>query len=132
MMVRRIPIPQSFRILAVGRDISLLSSRANLLTQAGYSTDLVHGVDQAVRRERIRRYHLAVVSDSFNSAEQIAIRSQLKQVRHRLPVLLLTSEHDSPDTFLAAVARYLKAKKTFRLVTQADRSRVDSGTPNPT
>jgi DNA-binding NtrC family response regulator len=131
MMVRRIPIPQSFRILAVGRDISLLSSRANLLTQAGYTTDLVHGVDQAVRRERIRHHHLAVVSDSFNSEEQNAIRSQLKQVRHRLPVLLLTSEHDSPHTFLAAVASCLRPKKTFRVVTLADGHPLDPGTGEP-
>ena len=49
-MVRRSHNPQPYRIMAVGRDISQLSSGANILTQAGYSADLVPEIDHAVRR----------------------------------------------------------------------------------
>jgi len=107
-MVRRSQNPPPYRILAVSSDVSLLSSGANILTQAGYSTDLVLTVDQAVRRVLVRPYHLAIVSSTFTRDQQIAIRARLKQVRQKTPVLLLGPEHDSPDFFLTAVANALR------------------------
>jgi hypothetical protein len=112
-MVRSSPNPRIRRILALGRDVSQLSSGANLLTQAGYTTDLVVKVDQAVRRVGVGRYHLAIISTTFEYDEQVAIRARLKQVKPSLPVLLLKPEHDSPETFLESVAACLgKAKST--------------------
>lgn len=108
------------RILAIGRDVSLLSSEANLLTQAGYTADLIHNVDQAVRRVGARRYHLAIVTTAFTYREQVAIRARLKQVSQALPVLLLNPEHDSPDALLAAVADRLGQKTTFQFGTRTD------------
>jgi DNA-binding response OmpR family regulator len=119
-MVRRPHNPQSYRILVVGKDVSLLSSRANVLTQAGYSADPVPETDHAVRRAKVHRYHLAIVSSSFTVDEQLAIRARLKAVRPNLPVLFLTPEHDMPDTFLTAVAHSLKEKKRFRFGTKHD------------
>src|ERR1035438_6164652 len=119
-MARRSSNPRLYRILAVGRDVSRLSSGANVLTQAGYTADLVLSVDQAVRRVSVRPYHLAIVSSSFTRDEQIAIRGRLKQLRHNLPILLLGSEHDTPDAFLAAVADCLKQKKKFHFGTRLD------------
>lgn len=119
-MVRRPNNPQSYRILVVGKDVSLLSSRANVLAQAGYSADPVPESDHAVRRARTQRYHLAIVSSSFTTDEQLAIRASLKAVRPSLPVLLLASEHDQPDTFLSAVANSLKQKKRFRFGARHD------------
>src|SRR6516164_5034846 len=98
------------RILAVGRDVSQLSSRANLLTHAGYTTDQVVTVEQAIRRASVARYHLAVVSATFACDEQFAIRAGLKQVKPSVPVLLLGPEHDSPEPFLEAVAASLGRK----------------------
>jgi hypothetical protein len=37
--------------------VSQLSSGANLLTQAGYTTDLVITVDRALQRATFGRYH---------------------------------------------------------------------------
>jgi hypothetical protein len=105
----------SYRILAVGSDVSQLSSGANLLTQAGYSTDLVAP----------GRYHLAIVSATFTSDEQLALRARLKQIRPNLPVLLLGAQHDSPDAFLAEVARHLRQKQSFRFGTRLDRFHLD-------
>jgi PleD family two-component response regulator len=118
----------SYRVLAIGCDVSQLSSGANLLTQAGYSTDLVVKVDQAVRRASTGRYHLAIVSATFPYDEQIAIRARLKQVRPNLPVLLLDTRHDTPDAFLAVVADCLQQKKSFRFGTRRDRIHVDPDT----
>src|SRR6516164_6321374 len=64
-MVRISPNSRIRRVLAVGRDVSQLSSGANLLTQAGYTTDLVVTVDQALRHRwplspRNRQFHLHV------------------------------------------------------------------------
>jgi hypothetical protein len=111
-MVRSSPNPRIRRILALGRDVSQLSSGANLLTQAGYTADLVVKVDQAVRRVGVGRYHLAIISTTFAYDEQIAIRARLKQVKPSLPVLLLGREHDSPETFLESVANCLGRAKS--------------------
>src|SRR5271169_6530504 len=116
-MVRRSHSPQPCRMLLVGHDISLLSSRANILTQAGYVTDLVLKVDQGVRRVLVSRYQLAIVSPTFTRDEQIAIRARLKQASRSLSVLLLTQKHDSPDALLTAVADRLKQEKTFEFGT---------------
>lgn len=113
-MARRFNNSQLYRILAVGRDISSLSSRANLLTQAGYTADIFLNMDQAVGRALVRRYDLAIVSSTFTSDEQTAIRSRLKQVRPNLPVLLLEGKHDSSDAFLSAVEDCLKPGFRFR------------------
>jgi DNA-binding NtrC family response regulator len=117
--------PHSYQILAIGRDVSQLSSGANLLTQAGYSTHLVVKVDQAVRRASTGRYHLAVVSSTFPYDEQIAIRGRLKQVRPNLAVLLLGEHHNSPDAFFAEVAHHLEQKQSFRFGTRHDRVHRD-------
>jgi PleD family two-component response regulator len=127
-MARRSANPLLYRILAVGRDVSRLSSGANVLTQAGYIADLVLSADQAVRRVLLRPYHLAIVSSTFTRDEQIAIRSRLKQLRQYLPVLLLGPEHDSPDAFLAAVAECLKQKKKFHFGTRLDGPAREHGT----
>jgi DNA-binding response OmpR family regulator len=119
-MVRLPHKPQSHRILVIGSDVSRLSSRANVLTQAGYTADPVPEIDHAVRRARTQRYHLAVLSSSFSADEQLAIRARLKAVRPDLPVLMLAPEHDKPDTFLTAVADSLKQKKRFRFGARHD------------
>ncbi len=119
----------SYRILAVGSDVSQLSSGANLLTQAGYSAHPVIDVDQAVRRASIGRYHLVIVSSTFTYDEQIAIRGRLKQVRPNLRVLLLGTQHDSPDAFLAEVAHHLRQKHSFRFGTRRDKPHADPDIP---
>lgn len=96
------------RILAVGRDISLLSSGANLLTLAGYSTDFVLTPDDAARRVSIPRYDLAIVSTTFTYDEQIAIRNRIRQLRPQLPVLVLSDQHDSPAALFAAVSQIVR------------------------
>ncbi len=106
--------PQSCRILVLGRDISLLSSGANVLTHAGYAADLVLNIDQAVRRVLLGRYQLAIVCSTFCRDEQIAVRARLKQVRRDLPVLLLTPQHASPDALLTSVADRLKKAKLLQ------------------
>ena len=119
-MVSRLHNPQLYRILAVGRDVSLLSSGANVLIQAGYRADLLLEVDRAVRRVMVEKYHLVIVSSTFTPDEQIAIRARLRQVRENLSILLLSSKHDSPDAFLAAVAECLQQKKAFQFGTRLD------------
>src|SRR5271169_1255662 len=109
-MPRRSHNPQLYRVLVVGSDVSRLSSRANVLTQAGYTTDPVLEIDHAIQRAQVLRYDLAIVSCVFTRDEQLAIRARLKTVRSNLPVLLLIPEHDKPDTFLTAVADCLKQK----------------------
>jgi PleD family two-component response regulator len=116
---------RTYRILAVGCDISQLSSGANLLTQAGYSTDPVMMPDQAVRCAAAGRYHLAIVSATFPYDEQRAIRAKLKQVRPNLAVLLLGAQHDSPDAFLSQVATCLKHNPGFRFGTRRDGVHLD-------
>jgi len=128
-MVSRFHNPQLYRILAIGRDVSLLSSGANVLIQAGYRADLFLEVDQAVRRVRIEKYHLVVVSSTFTPDEQIAIRARLRQVRENLSILLLSSKHDSPDAFLAAVAECLQQKKALPVGTSRDGGAVDHRLP---
>ena len=120
--------PELYRVLAIGRDISLLSSGANVLTQAGYRADTVVAVDQAIRRVMVGKYHLVIVSSTFSCDEQIAIRARLKQSRQNLPVLLMGSAHDSPDAFLAAVAESLKQKKSFQFGARFDQSGLDHDT----
>ena len=119
-MARRSQNPPHYRILAVGKDISLLSSGANVLTQAGYIADIVLNVEQAVRRALVRQGDLAIVSSTFHCDDQLAVRARLKQVRPSIRVLLLGSEHDSPDAFLTAVAERLKQKKRFQFGTKMD------------
>ena len=116
-MVRSSPNSRIRRILAVGRDVSQLSSRANLLTQAGYTTDQVVTVEQAMRRASVARYHLAVVSATFAYDEQIAIRSDLRRIKPSLPILLLGPEHDTPEAFLETVAACLELLKTPNIET---------------
>jgi PleD family two-component response regulator len=106
-------------------NVSQLSSGANLLTQAGYSTDRVMNVDQAVRSVAPGRYHLAIVSATFTYDEQLALRARLKQVRPNRPVLLLGARHDSPDAFLAEVAHHMRQKQSFRFGTRLDRVHLD-------
>jgi len=126
-MVRRSHNPQLYRILAVGRDVSSLSSGANILTQAGYTVDIFLMIDQVLRRILVKRYHLAIVSTTFTRDEQIAIRDRLKQVRQGLPVLLLGLEHDSPETLLTAVRDCLKQKKKLQTGTSLDGFPLDHG-----
>lgn len=102
---RRAARPQ--RVLCIERDVSLLSSRANLLTQAGYVVDFVLKPEVAVRRISIRRYHLVIMSAAFPHDEQLAIRARLRQVRPGQPVLLLKPQHETPVEFLATVAEAL-------------------------
>jgi hypothetical protein len=83
-----------------------LSSGANLLTQAGYT------VDRAMRRATVGRSHLAIVSTTCTSDEQLAIRAHLKQAKPGLPVLLLGPEHDSLGAFLESVSTCLGRPKT--------------------
>ena len=104
--------PQPVRILAIGIDVSRLSSGANLLTLAGYSADPVLKIDDAVRRMIKSHYHLAIVCADFTYEEQISICAWLRQVRPQIPVLLLGDEHNSPEPFLAAVARHLRPDPT--------------------
>ena len=119
-MPRRPPNPPHYRILAVGKDISLLSSGANVLTQAGYIADIVLTVEQAVRRALVRQYDLAIVSSTFTRDDQLAVRARLKQVCPCIPALLLGTEPDSPDAFLTAVAQRLKQKQRFHFGTRMD------------
>ena len=106
--MNRCPNPQMYRILLIGADISHLSNCANLLTQAGYDPDLVCKFDDAVRRVSLPRYHLAIVSDSLSTDEQLTWRKHLRQVRPLLPVLLQTPEHRKAAVFLAAVDHALR------------------------
>jgi DNA-binding NtrC family response regulator len=128
MMVRRSHNPQLYRILAVGRDVSSLSSGANILTQAGYTVDIFLMIDQVLRRVLVKRYHLAIVSTTFTRDEQIAIRARLKQVRQDLPVLLLGPGHDSPETLLTAAKDCLKQKKKLQTGASRDGFPLDHGT----
>ena len=111
-MARSSPNLRIRRILAVGREVSQLSSGANLLTQAGYAADLVVTVDRAMRRATVGRYHLAIVTTTFSSDQQLAIRVHLKEVKPGLPVLLLGPEHDSPAAFLESVSTCFGRPKT--------------------
>ena len=124
-MARRSQNPPHYRILAVGKDISLLSSGANVLTQAGYIVDIVLTVEQAVRRALVRQYDLVIVSSTFTRDDQLAVRARLKQVRPSIPALLLGTEHDSPDAFLSAVAVGLKQKQRFHFGTKMDGIHID-------
>jgi PleD family two-component response regulator len=124
-MARRSQNPPHYRILAVGKDISQLSSGANVLTQAGYTADIVLTLEQAVRRALVRQYDLAVVSSTFHRHDQLAVRARLKQVRPSIPVLLLGTQHDSPDAFLTAVAERLRQKKKFQFGTKIDGLPID-------
>ena len=110
-MIRSSPNSRIQRILVVGRDVSRLSSGANLLTQAGYSTDLVVTVDRAMRRATVGRYHLAILGATFTYDEQLALRARLRQIKPALPVLLLRPEHDSPSAFLDSVSACLGRPK---------------------
>jgi hypothetical protein len=65
-----------------------------------------------MRRATVGRYHLAIVSTTFTSDEQLAIHAHLKQVKPGLPVLLLGPEHDSPGAFLESVSTCLGRLKT--------------------
>lgn len=118
--------PQLLRILAIGNDVSRLSSGANILTQAGYSTDFVLKIDDVPRRLAKPRYDLAIVSSSFTYDEQLAIRAHIRQVRPHLPVLLLGPEHHSPAPFLEAVASALRAHSQPHLVSPALPRAIDS------
>jgi DNA-binding response OmpR family regulator len=126
-MVRGSHNPQLYRILAVGSDVSRLSSRANVLTQAGYTVDLVLDCEHAARRVRAGEYHLAVISSTFSPDEQVAIRTRLSKVRESLPILLLGPEHDSPDVLLTDLARSLKQKTKFVFGTRLDSIPLDHG-----
>jgi len=98
-MARSSPNPRIRRILAVGRDVSQLSLGANLLTQAGYTTDLVVSVDRAMRRATVGRCHLAIASTTFASDEQLAIRAHLKQVKPGLRACCLGRNMTPPGPF---------------------------------
>jgi DNA-binding NtrC family response regulator len=111
-MVRLSPNSRIRRILVVGSDVSQLSSGANLLTQAGYTTDVVVTIDRAMRRANAGRYHLAIISKTFAYEEQLAILAHLRTVKPSLPVLLLGPEHDSPSAFLDSVSACLGRPKT--------------------
>jgi DNA-binding NtrC family response regulator len=108
--MNRRPNPQMYRILLIGGDISHLSNCANLLTQAGYDPDLVCKLDDAIRRVSMPRYHLAIVSDSLSTDEQLTLRKHLRRVRPLLPVLLQTPAHRRTAVFLAAVDHALRPR----------------------
>ena len=114
-----LPQSQSSRVLAIGKDVSQLSSGANVLTQAGYSADCVLKIDDLPTRLLKTRYDLAIVSSAFNYDEQLAVRARIRQVRPRMPVLLLGPEHSSPKPFLDAVARSLRSRLKPHLVSPA-------------
>ncbi len=103
--------PGQIRILNVGNDLSVLSSRANLLTQAGYSADLEVDEERAMRRLRARPYHMVVVSNRIGQEEQLRIRAKCKQVKPEVPVLLLDETEDEAEQFLASVASRLRRSK---------------------
>jgi DNA-binding response OmpR family regulator len=121
---------QPVRILAIGADISRLSSGANLLTQAGYRVDAVLKIEDAVRRISKSRYHLAIVCSTFTYDEQISIRARLRQVRPQVPVLLLAAEHNSPILLLAAVASRLRTVSKLELVASRVPHAVDPKLPS--
>lgn len=127
-MARRFHSSHLYRILAVGTDVSRLSSRANLLTQAGYDADIFLTVDQAAWRVLVRQYDLAIVSATFTPDQQAAIRGRLKQVRPNLTILLLGAEHDSPDAFLAATAECLKQRNRLPMMPAIDPPTLDQRT----
>ena len=106
----------SSRVLAIGNDVSRLSSGANVLTQAGYSTDFVLKIGDLPGRLLKTNYDLAIVSASFTHDEQLAIRARIRQVRPRMPVLLLAPEHNSPGPFLDAVAHSMRSQLQPHLV----------------
>lgn len=105
--------PQLFRVLAIGEDVSLLSSRANLLAQAGYTADLIPDAAIALRRVADRNYHLAILSHTMGAEEEFSLRRKLKQLRPKLPVLVAGPDNGAPDDFLAEVARSLHRKSHF-------------------
>lgn len=112
------------RVLCIGRDVSLLSSSANLLTQAGYVVDFLLQPEAAVRRTSARRYHLVIISAAFTHDEQLAIRARLHRLHPRLPVLLPKPEHDAAPEFLASVAEALRPSEMLRTQPQGRNSRL--------
>jgi len=96
--------PRLASILLVGSDISLASSRANLLIQAGHTVDLEVNVERALGRNCTTPYDLVVVCNKFSRAEQADIRARLKQTRPEQQVLLLGHCEDDPATFLESVS----------------------------
>lgn len=102
---------RAIRILILSRDVSLVSSRTNLLTLAGYSAEFEPDHERALRRVRSRRFHLVVLSNSFTRDEQLGLRAKLILGRPGLPVLLLSNEQDSADSFLASVEATLRSRE---------------------
>jgi DNA-binding NtrC family response regulator len=96
------------RILTLGQDVSLLSSRINLLTQVGYQAEWETDQERALRRVRKKQYHLVVLSQTFTQEEQLGLRAQFKQTKPDLPVLLLNDGHRDAEEFLDAVADRLR------------------------
>jgi len=99
---------QTTRVLTIGNDVSLLSSRANLLIQAGYSVDLEVNLERGLQRMRTHPYHLVILSGKLSRKEKIGIRAQIKQVRSEQTVLLLSDREDDADGLLESVASSLR------------------------
>ncbi len=110
----RMPSSRTIRILTLSRDVSLLSSRANLLTQAGYSADCELDQERALRRIRTRGYDLIIVSDSFSPDEQVALRAKVRQLEPDTAVLLLGEEAKDAGQLLELVEASLEKKNNIR------------------
>lgn len=106
MPMDRLPLT---RILMISNDISLASSSANLLIQAGHSVDLEVKVERALQRSCSTPYDLVVVSNNFSRTEQVAIRARFKQTRPEQRVLLLGHRAQDPAEFLESVAASLRS-----------------------
>lgn len=105
------PVLRTIRILILSRDVSLLSSRVNLLTQEGYSADWEVDPERALRRIRTRHYHLVVLSNSFSEEEQLNLRAKVKQTRLEQAVLLLGTDENEGEQFLRSVELSIRQNK---------------------
>jgi len=101
------------------------SSPVNLLTRAGYTSNVVLEIDHAIRRVTVRRYHLVIAGHSFSAGDQIAVRSRLKHVRYDLRVRLLASEQENPEVPLTTVAQCLERNHRLHLAARVDLPQSD-------
>lgn len=102
------PVPRTIRVLILSRDVSRLSSRTNLLTQAGYSADWEMDQDRALRRIGSNHYQLVILGDSLTQDEQFGLRARVKQTKPDVAVLDLTDAEDKAEPFLEAVKTALQ------------------------
>jgi hypothetical protein len=106
-LTRRFVEPNAVVILNVSPDQSLLSTRAEILNEAGYYTSSANSAEEAITLATQLNCLVAVICHGFKAEERQLIGERIGEILPSTKIIFLEHGDFDPEHLLAAVRRAL-------------------------